>query len=161
MSHHDDEHDIWKTIQDQRIAMLTTLDENGDLVSRPMAILARPEEHRIYMVTRTDAKVGEIGASAKVNLGFADTHKNTYLSLSGTARTSQDREKLRELWSMFVEAWLPQGPDAPDVALVTVEPERAKLWDATSSKLIYAGKVLAAVARQDPPEGDTVKTVKM
>jgi hypothetical protein len=47
------------------------------------------------------------------------------------------------------------------VALVSVEPEQAKLWDSTSSKLIYAGKVLKAVATQTPPSGDTIKTVRM
>jgi general stress protein 26 len=161
MNQTDDQQDVWTFIQDQRIAMMTTVDEDGHLVSRPMATLARPEEGRIYFVTRMDAKVGEIGQSAQVNLGFADTHKNTYLSVSGVGRTSQDREKLHELWSMFVEAWLPQGPDAPDVALVTVEPEHAKLWDSTSSSLIYAGKVLKAVATQTPPKGDTIKDVRM
>ena len=161
MSRGDDQADVWKVIQNQRIAMLTTEDEEGHLVSRPMATLARPEEGLIYFVTRMDAKVGQIGDSAQVNLGFSDTHKNTYLSISGVARTSQDREKLRELWSMFVEAWLPQGPDAPDVALVTVEPEQAKLWDSTSSTLIYTGKVLKAVATQRPPSGGTIKDVRM
>jgi general stress protein 26 len=161
MSHADDEHDVWSVIQKQRIAMLTTEDEEGLLASRPMACLARPEEGKIYFVTRTDAKVGEIGGSAKVNLGFSDTHKNTYLSVAGTARTSQDRQKLAELWSMFVEAWLPQGPDAPDVALVEVEPVKAKLWDSTSSALIYTGKVLKAVATQTPPDGGTIKNGRM
>jgi general stress protein 26 len=161
MSQADDQHDVWKVIQQQRVAMLTTEDEEGHLVSRPMATLARPEEGRIYFVTRMDAKVGEIGGAAQVNLGFSDTHKNTYLSVSGVARTSQDREKLHELWSMFVEAWLPQGPDALDVALVSVEPEKAKLWDSTSSSLIYAGKVLKAVVTQSPPSGGTIKEVRM
>ena len=154
------EHDVWAVIADQRIAMLT-VEEQGRLVSRPMAAIARPEENRIYFVTRLDAKVGEIGGAAPVNLGYADTHKNTYLSVSGTARTSQDRENLRELWSMWVEAWLPQGPDGDDVALITVEPEDAKLWDATSSNLIYTGKVLKAVATQRPPDAGRVEEVEM
>jgi general stress protein 26 len=152
--------DIWATIASQRIAMLT-VEEEGRLVSRPMASLARPEDHAIYFVTRLDAKVGEIGGSAQVNLAYSDTHKNTYLSLSGIARTSQNREKLRELWSMWVEAWLPQGPDGDDVALITVRPEEAKLWDSTSSNLIYAGKVLKAVATQSPPDGGRVVEVDM
>ena len=160
MAETDSKHDVWRVIADQRIAMLTVAEE-GRLVSRPMASIARPEENRIYFVTRLDAKVGEIGASAPVNLGYADTHQNTYLSVSGTARTSQDRAKLRELWSMWIEAWLPQGPDGADVALVTVEPEEAKLWDATSSNLIYAGKVLKAVATQSPPNGGRVEQVDM
>ena len=58
--------DIWDAIKAQRIAMLTTQEE-GRLVSRPMASLARPEEGVIYFVTRLDAKVGEIGGSAPVN----------------------------------------------------------------------------------------------
>jgi hypothetical protein len=112
-------------------------------------------------VSRLDAKVGEIGGSAPVNLAFSDPHNNNYLSISATARTSQDREKLKELWSMFTEAWLPQGPEAEDVALITVEPEEAKLWDSTSSSIIYAGKVLKAVVTQSPPDGGTVEEVHM
>lgn len=150
--------DIWAAIKTQRIAMLTTEDE-GRLVSRPMASLARPEEGVIYFVTRLDAKVGEIGGSAEVNLAYSDTHKNTYVSISGTAHTSQDRAKLRDLWSMWSEAWLPEGPDAPDVALITVEPEEAKLWDSTSSNLIYVAKVLKAVATQSPPSGGKIEEV--
>ena len=154
------EQDVWAIAAKQRIAMLTVA-EGDKLVSRPMASLVRPEDHAIYFVTRLNAKVGEIGASAEVNLAYSDTHKNTYLSISGTARTSQDREKLRELWSMFTEAWLPEGPDGEDVALITVEPEDAKLWDSTSSNLVYAGKVLKAVATQTPPHGGRVEQVDM
>jgi general stress protein 26 len=152
---------VWAMVQKQRIAMLTTEDEDGKLVSRPMACLARPEENRIYFVTRLDAKVGEIGGSAAVNLAFSDPHNNSYLSISATARTSQDREKLKELWSMFTEAWLPQGPEAEDVALITIEPEDAKLWDSTSSSIVYAGKVLKAVVTQEPPSGERVEEVDM
>jgi general stress protein 26 len=152
--------DIWKAIGNLRIAMLT-VQEQGELVSRPMSSLARPDDGYIYFVTRMDAKVGEIGQSTPVNLAYADTGKNLYVSVSGHAQTSQNREKLRELWSMWVEAWLPEGPDGEDVALITVTPEQAKIWDATSSKLIYAGKVLKAVASQRPPDGGTVAEVEM
>lgn len=86
---------------------------------------------------------------------------NTYVSVSGTARTSQDREKLRDLWSLFSEAWLPEGPDAEDVALITVDPEDSKLWDSTSSNLLYAAKVLKAVATQHPPSGGKIKEVEL
>lgn len=151
---------IWDAIAKIRIAMLT-LEEEGRLVSRPMASLARPEDGRIYFVTRTDAKVGEIGGSAPVNLAYADPHKNDYVSVTGTARTSQDREKLRELWSFFTEAWLPQGPDAEDVALITVEPDEAKLWNSTSSDIVYAAKVLKAVVTQRRPDGGRVEEVRM
>jgi general stress protein 26 len=154
----DDVKEIWAAIASQRIAMLT-VEEDGRLVSRPMASLARPDDDAIYFVTRIDAKVGEIGGSSPVNLAYSDSHKNTYVSVSGTARTSQNREKLRELWSMWAEAWLPEGPDAADVALITVEPHEGKLWDSTSSNLIYIAKVLKANVTQSPPDGGKIKEV--
>lgn len=156
----DDVAQVWDAIDKQRVAMLT-IEEDGRLASRPMASLARREEGKIYFITRMDAKVGEIGGSSPVNIAFSDPHKNTYVSISGTARTSQDREKLRELWSMFSEAWLPQGPDAEDVALITVDPDDAKLWDSTSSNLVYVAKVLKAVATQSPPSGGTIREVEL
>lgn len=158
MTARDDVKEIWDAIASQRVAMLT-LEEEGRLVSRPMASLARREDGVIYFVTRIDAKVGEIGGSAPVNLAYSDPHKNTYVSLSGTARTSQDRAKLRELWSMWAEAWLPEGPDAADVALITVEPEEGKLWDSTSSNLIHIAKVLKANVTQSPPDGGKIREV--
>ena len=152
--------DIWSAIRRLRIAMLAT-QADDELVSRPMASLVRPEDGRIYFVTKMDAKVGDVGRAAPVNLAYADTAKNLYVSVSGMAETSQDRAKLRELWSMWVEAWLPEGPDGEDVALLTVTPTHAKIWDATSSRLIYAGKVLKAVATQRPPDGGKVADVDM
>ena len=151
--------DVWTAIKNLRVAMLTT-EEDGRLVSRPMASLGRPEDGVIYFITHADTHIVDKSECVRVNLAYSDTDSNNYLSVSGTARMSQDREKLRELWSLWSEAWLPQGPDAPDVALVTVEPIDAKLWDA-DSKLIYAARMLtAAVTKTAPPEG-TVKEIRM
>lgn len=152
---------IWSTISKLHVTMLAT-EEEGRIVSRPMASLARPEENRIYFITHRDTgKVGEIGGSAPVNLAYADPSSNTYVSISGTAHVSQDREKLRELWGFYAEAWLPQGPDDPDTALIEVEPGEAKLWDGTRSRLIQTVKMLKAVVTQDPPSGGRIERVSM
>jgi general stress protein 26 len=151
--------DIWSALKKLRIAMLTT-DEDGHLVSRPMASIGRPEDGKIYFITHTHNHIAGRNEGARVNLAYADTDKNTYLSIYGIARMTQDRAKLEELWSVWSEAWLPQGPDSADVALIAVEPIDAKLWDA-SSKLIYAAKMLAAAAAQKPPSDGTVKEVRM
>jgi general stress protein 26 len=148
---------IWEKIRKQRVAMLTT-EEGGALVSRPMSAIARPNEGKIYFVTHlSTGAVGDVGGSAPVNLAYSDPGNSDYISVSGTARTTQDREKLRELWSLWSEAWLPEGPDGADVALIEVTPTRAKLWDARSSKLIQTLETLSAVATQTPPDGGTVK----
>ena len=151
--------DVWKAIRSHRIAMLAT-EEDGRLVSRPMASYGHPEDGRIYFITQLDNSIARPGQAVPVNLSYADTDKNNYLSVSGTARMSQDRQKLHELWSVWSEAWLPQGPDAKDVALIAVEPDNAKLWDA-SSKVIYAARMLKAAATQTTPDEGKVKMVEM
>lgn len=151
--------DVWTAIKKLRVAMLTT-EEDGRLVSRPMASLGRPEDGVIYFITHAHTHIADKSESVRVNLAYSDTDSNTYLSVSGIARMTQDREKLRELWSLWSEAWLPQGPDAPDVALVTVEPIDAKLWDA-DSKLIYAARMLTATVTKTPPPEGMVKEIKM
>jgi general stress protein 26 len=151
--------DVWTAIKKLRVAMLTT-DEDGHLVSRPMASIGQPEDGKIYFIAHTHTNIVRQGESVRVNLAYADSDKNTYLSIYGIARMTQDRAKLEELWSVWSEAWLPQGPDSPDVALIAVEPIDAKLWDA-NSKLIYAAKMLAAAAAQKPPSAGTVKEVRM
>jgi general stress protein 26 len=152
---------IWTTISKLHVCMLTTEDE-GQLVSRPMASLARPDDGKIYFITHlATGKVGDIGGSAPVNLAYADPHANTYVSISGTARTSQDRTKLRELWGFYAEAWLPQGPDDADTALIEVDPHEATLWDGTRSSLIQTVKMALAVTAQRPPSGGRVEQVQM
>ena len=157
----DDAGAIWASIAKLHVCMLAT-EEEGHLVSRPMASLARPEDGKIYFITHLNTgTVGDIGGSAPVNLAFADPHANTYVSISGTARTTQDRAKLRELWGFYAKAWLPEGPDDADTALIEVEPELAKLWDGTRSSLIQSVKMAAAVATQSPPSGGRVEEVRM
>jgi general stress protein 26 len=157
----DDTAQVWQLIEKQPVAMMTT-EEDGRLVSRPMYSVVRPDENAIYFVTRLDsAKVAEIRDRAPVNLGYANPGASEYVSLSGSAATSQDRAKLRELWSLFAEAWLPEGPDGDDVALITVTPEEAKFWDSTSSKLLRMIRMLKAAATQTPPDGGRVREVSM
>jgi len=113
--------DVWKAIQKHRIAMLAT-EEGGQLVSRPMASYGHAKDERIYFITHRDNNIARPGETIPVNLAYADADKNSYLSVSGVARLNQDRQKLHELWSVWAEAWLPQGPEAVDVALIAVEP---------------------------------------
>ncbi|SMF61644.1 pyridoxamine 5'-phosphate oxidase family protein [Allosphingosinicella indica] len=161
MTAHGNPDDVWALLKKQPVAMMTT-EEAGQLVSRPMYSILRPDENRIYFITRlSSGKVGDIGGTARINLAYSDPGKSDYVSLAATASTSQDRAKLGELWSMSAEAWLPEGPDGADTALITVTPDEAKLWDANSSSLLYVVKMLAAVARQSPPDGGKVETVTM
>ena len=153
--------DVWKTLAKQHIAMMTTT-HGGSLVSRPMGSHAEEEAHAIYFIASLDSEVtSDIGASPAVNLGYVDDSNGNYLSVSGNARVSQDRAKLKEIWTAWAQAWLPEGPDGADVALITVTPGEATFWDTTSSKIISTVKTLTAAVTGSPPDTGTVDHVKL
>ena len=56
--------------------------------------------------------------SAHPAAGVSLSSNDTWVSLSGTGEVLTDPDRARELWNPWVEAWLPQGPDDPSVALI-------------------------------------------
>ena len=156
-----DSHDVWRAIRSQPIAMMTT-EHDGKLVSRPMATHADEEHRRIFFIARLESEAShDVDHGAAINLGYVDSGDNTYVSVSGRGTLSQDRAKLHELWSPWAQAWLPQGPDGADVALIAVTPEEATIWDATSSKLIATVKTFAANLTGKQPDTGQVDHVKL
>lgn len=153
--------DVWSAIKAQPLAMMTTVHE-GELISRPMAAHADPAEHAIYFVSRLDSdKTHDIDTTSPVNLSFSNPDKSTFISIAGNATVSQDREKLGELWNMWTEAWLPDGPDSPDTALITVDPDNAVIWDNNQSKIVRMVKTATAAVTQSPPDVGTVRKVQL
>ncbi len=131
-------HQIAQTIKDIKIAMLTTLNADGTLHSRPMAtqnIIPSEFDGRLWFFTQKESlKVNEIQNDTHVNLGYAAPEKNHYVSISGKANISQDRECIKELWTPALEAWF-DGPEDPEIAVITVEVQDAQVWDGPPSKI--------------------------
>ena len=151
---------MWELIHDIRICMLTTRGTDG-LQSRPMSAYVERDERRIFFITNLDShKTHEIGDGDAVNLAFVDKAASTYVSVEATARVLRDPVRQKKLWNAFAEAWLPQGPEAPDVGLIEVTPTQATYWDSPSLKLVQLWKVAVANVLQTPPS-DTVETVRL
>ncbi|MFL6603886.1 MAG: pyridoxamine 5'-phosphate oxidase family protein [Steroidobacteraceae bacterium] len=122
-------------IAEASIAMLTTEDADGTLRSRPLATLQMDSEGKLWFFTAmSSGKVGEIDQHRKVNLSYVNLEKQDYVSISGHARLFRDAEKMRELWTPWVEPWFPQGLADPDLALLEVTVDDAEYWDAPASK---------------------------
>ena len=152
---------LWDMIEEIRVAMLTT--RRGDsLESRPMSAYIDRDERCIWFITPLDTeKTHEIADGEMINLGFVDPDDQNYVSLSGHARVVRDVAKQKELWNAFAEAWLPQGPEAPDVGLIRVDPTHATYWDSPSGKVAQLWKVAKANVTQTPPEDDEVRKVNL
>ncbi|MBR8838371.1 MAG: pyridoxamine 5'-phosphate oxidase family protein [Stigonema ocellatum SAG 48.90 = DSM 106950] len=122
-------------IQDIDIGMLTTIDQDGSLHSRPMSTNSEVElDGDLWFFTDASShKVTEIEQHQRVNVSFSDPHKQRYVSISGQAQLVRDRNKIKDLWKPELKAWFPKGLDEPDIALLKVNVEKAEYWDGSSS----------------------------
>jgi general stress protein 26 len=152
---------LGEMIKDIRVAMLTTMDEDGSLRSRPMAVPQVAFEGELWFLTGADApKVEEAQQYHQVNVSFADPQHQCYVSISGTATLVRDRQKLEELWSPWLRTWFPQGLDEPNLALLKVEVEKAEYWDASSSTMVQLyGVVKATLTGKAPQAGEHAKLI--
>lgn len=119
---------IAKLIAETQVCMFTTVQADGRLVSRPMAVLKTEFDGELWFVTREDArKVGELRAAPRVNVGFAS--RSSWVSIAGEAEAMRDVAKTKELWGPGVSAWFPEGPEDPSIVLIRVQGESAEYWD--------------------------------
>ena len=134
------------------ICMLTTVDEQGNLHSRPMSNNRQIEfDGDLWFFTYGSShKVDEVGRVPKVNASFADIGSQQYVSLTGTAEVIRDKAKIEELWQPQLRAWFPEGVDTPDIALLKVSVERGEYWDGSQSFLAHAVNFAASLLTGKP-----------
>ena len=155
---------LWDMIKDIRYAMFTTRSHEshhaGHLHSRPMTTQnKRLDDGTLwFFMSRKGAPAADLQADPIVNLSYADTDKDTYVSVSGTARVVNDPDKVKALWSKVAEAWFPGGPDDPDLALVGVSITHAHYWDIKENKLVQLLAMTKAVIVGGVPKlGESVE----
>src|SRR3984893_9250739 len=93
---------VWGMMDKISTCMLTTHD--GDHIrSRPMAAFVRRDEDAVYFLGDAHQhKDTEIERNPNVGLAFADGQK--FVSVTGHAAVSQNKAKIKELWSPAVQA---------------------------------------------------------
>jgi general stress protein 26 len=126
-------------VKDIDFCMLTTVDEKGDLHSRPMSANGDidPNGDIWFFTAASSHKVSEIEKAPKVNVSFADPENQQYVSITGKAQLVRDRSKIEELWKPEFKMWFPEGKDDPEVALLRISLEKAEYWDSPSSTIGY------------------------
>ena len=130
-------------IRSTRLAMLTSVDPDGRLVSKPMATQDAEFSGVVWFIAERDShKVRNIAANPAVNVAYASN--DSWVSLSGTAEVVDDQAKLAELWNAFTGAWLEGGPENPNNILIRVTGDSAEYWDSPGSKVTQVANLVKA-----------------
>ncbi|MFI4916866.1 MAG: pyridoxamine 5'-phosphate oxidase family protein [Phycisphaerales bacterium JB060] len=135
--------ELHELIAEIETAMLTTRRGDGMLVTRPMATQQRGPLGDLWFVTSIEThKVEEIRANPDVCVGYYDDGTKEWVSVSGRATISQDRDKIHELYQKDWKAWFGEeggnrdgGPDDPRLALIIIDAQAAHYMKARHGKV--------------------------
>lgn len=143
----------WKIAEDNRVCFYGW---NGKQV--PMSPLVRKNEGIIYFLTDVASeKVTENQGNSAVQLTFSNESANDYLFIEGKAQVSNDRAKIKELWTPFAKAFW-ESEDDPNIRLIAVSPSHAEFWDGPGSIAATAKMIYASVTGNKPDMGDNRET---
>ena len=147
---------LWELIKDIRFSMFTTRHRNGHLHARPMTTQNRSVDESAslwFFMARDGEPVADLTMDPVVNVVYADTGADSYVSVSGEAAVVEDMAMKEKLWSKMAQAWFPAGYTDPNLALVQVKILHANYWDIKESKLVQLFHIAKAAVTGVPPTG--------
>lgn len=155
-------------IDDMETAMFTTRRGNGQLVSRPMANQDRSRGADLWFVTYEGAaKLREIERDSQVNLTYYKDRTREWVSISGRAKISRDRKKIRELYKPDWRAWFGDdgNPEAgtandPRMVLIGVTITAATFMEQNKPAPLVMFELVKGIITRKPPSLGKTRTVK-
>jgi len=147
-------------IEDMEIAMMTTINTDGALVSRPMATQKHAGDGKLWFMTNAEShKLEELEGDSRVNLAYYKDRTREFVSVSGVARVTRDRAKIHELYQADWKAWLGAesaerdgGPNDPRIALIEVTPHSACYLKLDRPAPMVMIGVLKGMVTGEPPK---------
>ncbi len=104
---------LYRMIEKLDTAMMTTRRPDGHLESRAMANQKHASGADLWFVTsEATAKLRDLEFDPKVNLGYYNPSTKEWISVSGVARASRDRQKIHELYMPDWSMWFPKEGDS-------------------------------------------------
>jgi general stress protein 26 len=146
--------ELHQRIEDVRFVMLTTLTDEGSLVSRPMTV-QEVDGWTVRFIAQGDDDTTVQSGGKAVNLSSMDG--GNYLSLSGKGHINRDVDEKRALWNRLNEAYAGE-PEDPDNIILEITVTSGEYWDAGNPVVRVLGLAKAALTGQAPESGDNGAT---
>jgi general stress protein 26 len=127
-------------LEGDRISMLVTADQRA----RPMSIIDRDGDRLWFLTDRSADWVEALPESEYVAVVISDPDDSLYVSLTGQAGFTDDRETLERLWAKPMEAWF-DGVDDPKLVALHVDVTDGEYWDGPDSGISRALRGIASV----------------
>jgi general stress protein 26 len=139
-------------IKKHRFAMLTTIEADEMLHSRPMTTIERDFDGALWFFAKSDsATAAALRSRSSLCASYSEPKDSEFVCISGEGSLVEDLLKKKELWNSAVQAWFPEGPGSPANLLIKLTPNHAEYWDSSHSKLVQLFSFAKALVTHRPP----------
>ncbi|MET3494690.1 pyridoxamine 5'-phosphate oxidase family protein [Variovorax boronicumulans] len=146
---------LWELIKDTRFGMLTHRHADGQLHSHPLTTQNKDIDEGAtlyFFVPKTGDIARHVASDPTVNIAYANTDADSYVSVAGHAALLEDPAKKEALFNPMAKAWFPDGPTDPNLGLLAVSILFAEYWDVDDSKMVQLYKMAKAAVTGEPPK---------
>jgi general stress protein 26 len=153
--------DLYALIDGIETAMLTTRRRDGSLVSRAMQTQRRTAGADLWFMTNAESeKFEELAVDPHVNVAYYRDRTREWVSVSGHAILSKDRDLIDSLYKPDWKAWLGDegdgkrdgSPHDPRIALILVEAETVVYSKNNRSMPLALFQVVKGMVTGEPPK---------
>jgi general stress protein 26 len=151
---------FYSAIESIDTAMMVTRRADGHLRARAMANQKRAGGADLWFVTREgSAKLADLAQDPHLNLSYYRDSNREWVSVSGTAIISRDRDKIRELYQPDWKVWFAeegdplQGtPNDPRMVLIGVTVHAAEFLEVNKSRPVLLFELVKGWVTGTEPE---------
>jgi len=125
----------------------TAVSRGSSGATRPMAVQKVDGDGTLWFLSAADShKNRELEEDPAVRLFFQVSEHAGFMTLTGRARITRDRRKIKELWSPILKTWFTEGEDDPRITVIAVSPTGGYYWDNKHGKAIAGIKMMVGAA---------------
>ena len=151
---------LYEHIDDIEIAMMTTRRPDGHLECRAMATQKRANGADLWFVTLDGGhKLRDIEGDPHINLSYYKDRTREWVSVSGIASITRDRQKIHELYAPDWKAWFPKEGDPrhgtaddPRMVLIGVDVHAASFLEVDKPQPVVLYEVVKGILTGSTPE---------
>lgn len=158
---------FYELVDTIEIAMMTTRRLDGHLESRAMATQKRAAGADLWFVTADNtAKLRDLEADPHINLAYYKDRTREWISVSGLATISRDRQKIHELYATDWRAWFADEgdprhgtPDDPRMVLIGVDIHAAAFLDVNKPQPVVLYEIVKGWLTGTKPDIGEVRSI--